>query len=133
MPKRARICGNGPRRKKPRAPSEHHEQANLCRWLESKGLDHFAIPNERCLSGLPEILRHKILATLRARGMKKGIPDLGILAPGGLIFVELKKRGGEPPTAAQIAWGDRLREFGLRALVAYGCDDATQQISELLG
>lgn len=105
-------------------PSEHDEQVAFVRWfrLKYKGVRIFAIPNGGW--------RHITVATkLKAEGVCSGVPDLFI--PGWKVWIEMKREGGQV-SANQQDWMDYLRSVGYTIMVAYGAEDAMNQIAAFL-
>jgi len=115
------------------APTEAVEQAALARRLNAAGLVWFHVPNGGSRGSAREG------ASLRAAGLKAGVPDVVILspapgAPRGAV-IELKRR---PPAGRledvrpeQWAWLGRFAEAGFAAMVALGCEDAVSQLRGL--
>jgi len=81
--------------------------------------------------------RNKITAAqLKAEGVKKGVPDLFLMAPrGGYhgLAIELKRKGGGRVSPEQKDWIERLNAQGYRATVCFGWNDARQTIEAYLG
>jgi len=75
-------------------------------------------------------------ALLKAEGARAGIPDLCLPVPRGrwhALYIELKRPAAHDAprgraTPAQTWWLDRLADAGNRALVAYGWDQARDEI-----
>ena len=112
-------------------PTELQEQIALVRVLRKARLVYCAVPNGGYrLAG--EAKR------LRASGVVAGVPDLLIFdAPPDSESVgtalELKRTGlkASSVSKAQRAWLEKLEDRGWVSLVAFGCDDAIQQLRGL--
>lgn len=113
-------------------PLEDVEQAELARWLDSRGVLWTHCPNGG--------QRHKaVAAKLRAQGVKAGVPDVLIFdpPPGGStrvgVALELKRQSPayRKPSPEQEAWLDALMFRGWARIVAKGADDAKRQLRGL--
>lgn len=121
-------------------PTEHEEQVALFQWAEANegrwpGLANlFAVPN----GGYRPMVT---AAQLKAEGQKPGVPDcfLAVPRPGvngkgyhGL-FLELKRSDrSNHATALQKEWIDRLSQYGYKAVVCYGAQEAIKVILDYL-
>ena len=123
------------------ATLEHGEQARLATALDAAGMLWNHCPNEGKRPG-------RTGRTLRGQGLKPGWPDVLIVTPaadGRPTVLELKRVGlrpkraapGLPPwapgcfTAEQRRYLERFEAAGWHALVAYGADDAIEQLRGL--
>jgi hypothetical protein len=92
----------------PLATSEHQLQSTLCEYLRLNlrpDCDFYAVPN----GGHRHI---RVAVRLKAEGVKRGIPDLHIMMPGGrLVYLEMKIKGGSL-SADQRAFRDMARSLG---------------------
>lgn len=61
-------------------------------------------------------------------GLRPGFPDLVIIFPNGVLFLELKKEKGSVVSPYQKAWQEALLGRGLHAVIAKGFDAAKQAI-----
>jgi hypothetical protein len=72
----------------------------------------------------------------KRRGLKPGVPDVSLPYPASGfhgLFIELKRRDKKnKPTADQLIWIHKLRKAGNYANVAYGWEDAWNQIKAYL-
>jgi hypothetical protein len=115
-----------------RAPTEQQEQIALVRWLRARGVLHAHPPNGGRRSKIQG-------ARLRAAGMSSGLPDLLIFdrPPSSPEHVgtalELKRSNGRESqvTENQRRWLDALGTRGWMPLVAFGAQDAIEQLTEL--
>lgn len=110
-------------------PDEEFEQQKLAVWLDTHGLVWCHVPNGGH--------RHKATAgKMRAAGVKSGVPDVLIFDRCGDwrgVALELKRRKapGVPNgrvSPEQKGWHANLAALGWLVLIAYGKDDAVQQL-----
>lgn len=103
--------------------NEDQEQARLVQWFRRthRGVRIFAIPNGGH--------RHPaVAAKLKVTGVMRGVPDLFI--PEWCVWIEMKTKGGRL-SPDQKDWIEYLSTHGYTCIVAFGADDAIQQIGEL--
>lgn len=126
------------------------EQSQFIEWCHLhkntfKGLDLiFAIPNGAHLAG-NKLNRIKQVASLKAQGMKSGVPDLFLpVAQGDYhgLFIEMKSSKGigktkilksHMPSEKQEWWLDKLGKQGYKTVVCYGFDMAVKAIERYYG
>lgn len=115
-------------RKTPRdIPSEFEEQCALVDWLELKKLRFSALPLSTYTSSWAQKVRNY------KSGVRPGVPDLLILTPKGLLFVELKRRSGSYATETQKEWIEDLNKLpGVEARICRGYEEAVSFISQFL-
>lgn len=116
----------------PKTPYEYEEQIALADLLTYAKINFFHIPN-----GAGKF-KSRYAHQIKRMGLKAGIPDLMITSPPPLyklafrgVFVEMKRQGGRKPTAEQLEWHEKLKVDGYKVIVAYGFDDAVEQLKEL--
>jgi len=101
-------------------PSEHWEQAKFIEWWRK---NHealiFAIPNGGRRGGAQA-------ARLQLEGVLPGVWDLFVPEQG--LWIEFKRRHTGTLSKEQRDFGRRMLEAGYRCMVAYGCDDAIEQV-----
>lgn len=110
-------------------PSEQSEQLRLARALDAARLAWFHVPNGGSR-------RHLEAARLKASGVKAGVPDVVIVTrpprypamPG--VVLELKTEQGRV-SPEQEEWLRRFDALGWATVVAYGADDALEQLEAL--
>ena len=68
---------------------------------------------------------------LRSKGMRAGFPDLVLMRPPELIWIELKAKKGKV-TPAQAQMHDDLRASGQRIYLWYDTDEVWGEIQEAL-
>ena len=112
--------------------TEHHEQALLISRLRlfHPGLLIAAVSNGAAVSALSRI-------RLVNEGVLPGFPDLMLLEPSGGfygLFIELKRARPHKSTISkqQHKVLRQLKDRGYAAAVAYGQEDAYQQIQQYL-
>lgn len=108
-------------------PTEAAEQEQLTKVLRRQGVVFFAVPN-----GGKRNMREAV--AFRRQGVQSGIPDLVLPGPDArwhCLAIELKRQKGGRVSEEQEAWHRVLRSCGWKILVAYGADDAVQQLQAL--
>ena len=116
-------------------PTEHDEQVALFAWAAANEAKH---PELMLLHATPNgSLRHiAVAAKLKQEGVKAGYPDVSLPIARGRwhsCHIELKRADKSTrPTAEQMLWIERLREYGNFACVAYGAQDAINTIMSYL-
>jgi hypothetical protein len=120
-------------------PLEHAEQAALMEWAEcSRG----KYPAVRLLYAVPNggFRSPKTAATLKAEGVKRGVPDIHLPVPVDPfhgLYVELKRRGYSGRALGgrsgdQVEWHKSLRNQGYAVCTCYGWDSAAEAIAAYL-
>lgn len=108
--------------------TEAQEQARLVRWAIAEGLPLFHIPN----GGRRD---PKQAASLKAQGVRKGVPDLCLPVARGpyhSLFIEMK-HGKNKLTAEQSEWIELLAANGMACAVCYSCEEAQGIVRGYLG
>lgn len=122
-------------RKKTKSKLESQEQMDLVPWLvETFGEYGFVhVPNQRWA-------KIQYLVKLRKMGVKTGFPDILIMVPPSerlrkmgyhACAVELKRISGGKVSDDQIRCIEALEDIGVCVIVAYGADDAKDQLTWL--
>lgn len=110
-------------------PSEHQEQAVVVRWMQSHGINFFAVPNGVYCTARQ---KHK----LKAEGLVRGVADLIIVDPPpnkdniSIVGLEMKRRGIKSPSRVQAEWASKLPGWWLY-VVASGAKDAIEKLGRL--
>ena len=101
---------------------------NALKPLEALGLlAYAAVPNEAKRS-------FKLAGLMKAKGLRKGFPDLMILCPDGrAAFVELKASAKDKPGPEQDIWLKRLQAMGFVAFVCTSVDELMGVVDALIG
>lgn len=107
-------------------PTEHDEQVVLVGWLRLMHLPHFRVPSETYTTSWKQKNMNKAL------GVVRGVPDLFVLTPKGLIALELKRRKGSSVSKEQREWIDALNEAGTPAYIAKGAQEAIDIVEQHL-
>lgn len=114
-------------------PTEHQEQVALIKWFSEYaprvGLD------ERCLFAIPNGgSRNKAGAfQLVLEGVKKGVPDLCLIAPGGRsLWLEMKRMKGGVVSKEQSSFHILMRKLGFEVVVVHGAHDAISAIRNFI-
>lgn len=116
------------------AASESQEQQMLMKWIDfamskypALGLIYH-IPNERKCSNWQG-------GKLKREGVRAGVPDLCLPVANknhNALYIEMKRKKGNKPTANQLLWLNKLNEYGNLAVVCYGSDQAITVIEKYL-
>jgi hypothetical protein len=104
-------------------PSEHEEQKTLIAWLDFKKIAYFAVPNEG-------LRTQRNGARLKAQGMVAGAPDIVLVDLTSAevpVAIEMKTKKGRL-TDSQRNMHDIMRRAGWHVIVAYGAEDAVDQL-----
>lgn len=91
----------------------------------------------RCYSHIPQETFTKSWATKnknKAMGVRAGVPDMLIVYPNKVLFLELKRLKGGKVSEAQQAWIEALTcvSGNVYAAIAAGFDAAKREIDDLL-
>jgi hypothetical protein len=133
-------------------PTEAQDQARLAAYLDRRGFLWCHVPNEIPMpspKGLSPSVYQRLkrlifgwLMALRARGLKKGVPDaliftrpkiwIGETQPIGMAM-ELKRAKGGNVSEDQQLWLHGLSNIGWYSYVAHGSDDAIREIERVYG
>ena len=103
--------------------SESDVQKEVCKYLDSKNLLYFAIPNN---------------PKFKPAGMKKGVPDLFVAQLKGNyggLFIEVKQGKevkGVKVSPEQEQWRADLLRCNYMSVIAYGAEQAFKFIDEYL-
>lgn len=117
-------------------PSERQEQIALARYLDGDPFfagRWFHVPNGEARSNITGAL-------LKSMGVKRGVPDVWILAPLEVdgftrpgVVVELKRLRGGRVAPEQTHWLEVARASGFVAVVEHGASAAIDRIRSLYG
>lgn len=103
-----------------KSPSEHVEQRNFIGWWRKNRMELiFAIPNGG-RRGKAEAAR------LKMEGVTPGVWDLFV--PELRLWIEFKRADRGTLSKAQREFGRNMLAAGYRCMVAWGCEDAKQQM-----
>ena len=108
-------------------PLETEEQQVVVQYLELKGLKLSSIPNSTYTKSWKQKAKNK------AEGLRAGLPDLLIVLPNLLLFIEMKRTKGGVVSPVQKEWIEALNKIdGVKAIVCKGADEAIENIETLL-
>ena len=111
----------------PLATSEHQLQSTLFEYMRLNlrpDCYPYAVPN----GGHRHI---RVAVRLKAEGVKRGVPDLHIMMPGGrLVYLELKIKGGSL-SSDQKAFRDMARTLGFEWGMAKTLDQAIEFLASI--
>jgi hypothetical protein len=108
-------------------PSEHVECRAFKDWLNLKGLLYTKTTQETYTRSRKQ--KHKNAS----EGLKPGLPDYIIIAPQGLLFVEMKRIKNSYATKAQKEWIEALNQCdGVQGKVCKGAGEAIEFVERFL-
>lgn len=109
-------------------PSEEDEQAAVVEYLELKGYK-FTASNSGMYSK-----SWKQKAKMKKTGVRPGFPDLTIILPNKLLFIEMKRKKGGQVSTYQKEWIKALNGVSesVEAFVARGADEAIEIIKKAI-
>ncbi len=107
--------------------SEYSHQVAFVNWLELKGLTFSALP----LSTYTTSWNQKRMNY--AMGVRAGVPDVLVITPKVLCFVEVKRPKNSATSAAQKVWIEELNKLpGVAAKICKGYEECVSFISQYL-
>jgi len=110
-------------------PTEAEEQKIVIEYLELKGYKFTAIPNSTYTTSWKQ-KRHNT-----DMGLRSGLPDLFIILPNHILFLEMKRIKKSTVSKEQEEWIKAINGLKLKnisASVAYGADQAIQIIETIV-
>lgn len=107
---------------------ESSEQETLVKYLEIKRLKFTSIPNSTFTKSFAIKMKNK------REGLRKGLPDMLVILPTKLLFIELKRYEGGVLSPEQKEWIEQLNKIGnqVEAIVCRGCGEAIDKIEKEL-
>jgi len=109
----------------PSEPLESAEQIGFVNWFETAfpGVRIFAIPNggHRAMS---------VAKTLKAEGVRAGVPDLHVPAWG--LWIEMKRKTLGSVSKEQKDWHRYLVNIGHHVIIGKGATDASRKVLEFV-
>ena len=107
-------------------PTEDQEQIAVVQYLELNGYKFTAIPNHTYNPHRSQQHKNRVL------GLRRGLPDLLVIAHGHLVFIEMKCRRGSSTSPEQKEWIKALNEVdNVEAIIAKGADEAIDYLEAL--
>ena len=111
------------------SPKECDEQAALVEWLELKRWTFTATAQATPAGSMKGGKWTTHFGTLKKNaklGVRKGFPDMAVITPRGVAFVELKRRDGVPSDLApeQVRWLEALESSNVEAAACCGAAEA---------
>jgi len=111
-------------------PTEAEEQEAFVEWLSIYGIAHFAAPSS--FFGDKSKRFYGMIAKLKKQGWSSGWPDLVILLPGKVLFIEMKRIKGGVVSEQQKAWHKALADLNYDVYVCNGAEDAIACVKQYL-
>ena len=111
-------------------PLEFEEQVLVVEFLELMNLKFTAIPNGAFIKNGG----YRIKKKLHDEGLRGGLPDLLIVLPNKLLFIEMKRIKLSVTSSKQKEWIEALNGIGkqVEAVICRGGDEAIAKIQEEL-
>ena len=108
-------------------PSESEEQIRFISEIRLNYKDCliFAIPN----GGSRNIIE---ASRLKKEGIVKGIPDLCLIMPNNILFIEMKKQKGGRLSDSQKEIISKINKNGFDVIIGYGYLDALEKFKNYL-
>lgn len=103
--------------------AEDHEQWAVVKYCDAKGYYCWHVPNNTYTTNRFAKIKNMLL------GVRPGVSDLFIIAPRGLIVIEMKSLSGSA-TQEQKDFIDRMRAAGIPAAVCRGAEMAIAFIED---
>lgn len=110
-------------------PLEYDEQCAVVDWLEARKIKFSAIPNSTWTTSKKQKMRNY------RSGLRRGMPDLLILLPCGVLFIEMKRaiKSKSSLKPEQKEWIDAINKTpGAEAHVCYGASEAIAIIERFI-
>lgn len=108
-------------------PSEYEEQCAFVEYLELKKLKFTAIPNSTYTKSFNQKRRNK------CSGLRPGLPDLLVVLPEQLLFIEMKRTKGGRLSLHQKGWIEALNKINnVEAIICKGAGEAIDAIETRL-
>lgn len=104
-----------------RIPLEDEEQEAFVGYLEMKGLKFSSIPNSTFTKSWKQKNKNKRV------GLRAGLPDLVVILPKYLLFIEMKRIKKSTTSKVQKEWIEALNNID-KHIVARICKGANQAI-----
>jgi hypothetical protein len=116
-------------------PLEIDEQKAFIKWLESKKIEYFAVPNVVTLAIYLKTRSQKInfWKMRKKEGVKKGVPDLVVFLENVTLFVEMKRQGLSKTSDEQKAWNTLINKLPhCKAVICKGASAAIDSTLEAM-
>lgn len=92
-------------------------------WLRQRDIRFHHSPNETFTRSFAQKMMNK------KKGVSTGFPDLLILMPRGLCFMELKRVKGSKTSDEQLEWQAALRAAGYPCEICKGAEQAIEVLT----
>ena len=110
--------------------TEHEIQVEVCKYLKSKKIGHWAVPNGFVHNG-DKIATARYINYMKSEGVKNGVFDITICYGNGKVaFLEIKTKKGKP-SEHQLLWFEWFKNNGYLAKICYGYDECIEFIESL--
>ena len=116
---------------KPASPLEAWEQKEVVRWMASRKIELFSVPNEGKRG-------FRLASHMRALGMRHGMPDLILITPSPVypymrLAIEMKRADGSTRdlTQHQLDTHEAMHKNGWTVWVCFGHQQAITRLKEV--
>lgn len=117
--------------------SEHEIQVAVCKYLKSKKIGHWAVPNgfvhnsNKGVDDKDRLATARYINYMKSEGVKNGVFDITICYGNGKVaFLEIKTKKGKP-SEHQLLWLEWFKNNGYLAKICYGYDECIDFIDNL--
>ena len=100
--------------------SEEYEQRMVIMHLEMRDLKFTAIPNSTYTKSWKQKMKNK------RNGLRAGLPDLLIVLPKKLLFIEMKRTKDSVVSTPQKGWIEALNNIDGKVVEAVVCEGQRQ-------
>lgn len=110
--------------------TEHEIQVEVCKYLKSKKIGHWAVPNGFVHNG-DKIATARYINYMKSEGVKNGVFDITICYGNGKVaFMEIKTPKGRA-SEYQLNWLNWFNKNGYIAKICYGYEECIEFIEYL--
>lgn len=113
---------------------EKDEQSIFVKYCELKNIPVVHVPNGVMIAGGMKN-KYAYINSLKTQGLKKGFPDIIVLAKNTkneVLFLEFKREKGGVLSEEQKKWQFNLRSMGYATYVVHGANEAINRLHEYL-
>jgi hypothetical protein len=107
-------------------PLEKDEQKQFIKYLRKKRLIYASISNENILSYLNRTVAARVMKELKEMGLQPAFPDLMVMLPTKMVFVEMKRIKRSRTSDEQKIWNIVLDALPYAS--AYICKGSSKAI-----
>jgi hypothetical protein len=97
-------------------------QCDIVKWLQSHGFYFFSVPNEAM--GRSTVAQMQLVSM----GLRRGVADMVVLVPPGVIFLEVKAQDGKQ-SDHQVKFQTRVEAMGYKYHIVRSVDDVADSLA----